>query len=126
MWPGQEARAGRLRAAMEIARRHPPRVVRGDLVHDLRTLAAEAPADATLVIFHTAVLAYVAPQDRARFVKVVRERGGVWISNESPAVLPRIAARLDADPPEDRFLLAVDGEPVAITGPHGQSIDWLA
>jgi hypothetical protein len=32
---------------------------------------------------------------------------------------------LDEEPPANRFLLAVDGNPVALTGPHGQSIDWL-
>ncbi|HEX2210944.1 MAG TPA: DUF2332 domain-containing protein [Longimicrobium sp.] len=125
VWPGQEARAERLRAAMEVARRHPPRVVQGDLLHDLPALAATAPSDGTLVIFHTAVLAYVAPADCERFVSLVRGLGAVWISNEHSAVLPQVAAKLDGDPPADRFLLAVNGEPVAITGPHGQSIDWL-
>ncbi|MBW3569530.1 MAG: DUF2332 domain-containing protein [Gemmatimonadetes bacterium] len=126
VWPGQEARAQRLRAAMEISRAHPPRVVKGDLVHGLRALAATAPADATLVVFHSAVLFYVDPGQRARFAELVRELGGVWISNESPSVLPQVAARLDVEPREDRFLLAVDGEPVAFTGPHGQSIDWIS
>lgn len=125
VWPGQEARADRLRAALRIARDEPPRVVRGDLVDDLPALAATAPRDATLVVFHSAVLSYVAPEHRDRFVRAVRELGVVWISNESPPVLPEIAAKLDAPPPRDRFLLAVDGEPVALTGPHGQSIDWI-
>ncbi|HEU0052584.1 MAG TPA: hypothetical protein VFQ39_05380, partial [Longimicrobium sp.] len=75
--------------------------------------------------FHSAVLAYLAPHDRTRFVEMVTELDAVWISNESPAVFPSIAAKLDAPAPEDRFLLAVDGEPVAFTGPHGQSIDWI-
>ncbi|HEX5726972.1 MAG TPA: DUF2332 domain-containing protein [Longimicrobiaceae bacterium] len=125
VWPGQEARAGRLRMAMRIAREDPPAVVRGDLVDDLGALAAAAPPDATLVIFHSAVLLYVAEEDRRRFARRVAELGAVWISNESPGVLPEIAAKLCREPPEDRFLLAVDGEPVAVTGPHGQSIDWL-
>lgn len=125
VWPGQEPRADRLRAAMDVARAHPPRVVKGDLLHDLPALAAEAPADATLVIFHSAVLNYVAPQDRARFVDVVRGLDAVWISNESPAVFPHVAAKLDRPPPKDRFLLAVNGQPAAFTGGHGQSIDWL-
>jgi hypothetical protein len=34
-------------------------VVCGDLRYDLVALAEQAPADATLVIFHTAVLGYV-------------------------------------------------------------------
>lgn len=125
VWPGQEARAERLRAAMRVARHHPPRVVQGDLADGLQALAATAPADATLVVFHSAVLAYVAPDHRRRFAQQVAELGAVWISNESPPVLPEVAARLDRPPPADRFLLAVDGEPVAFTGPHGQSVDWI-
>jgi hypothetical protein len=125
VWPGQEARAERLRAAMRIARHDPPTIVKGDLARDLPALAATAPGDATLVVFHSAVLAYVAPEDRKRFARTVAELGAVWISNESPAVLPEVAAKLDQPPPKDRFLLSVNGEPVALTGPHGQSIDWL-
>jgi hypothetical protein len=125
VWPGQDARAERLRAALSIARADPPRVVKGDLLRDLPALAATAPRDATLVVFHSAVLVYVAPDDRRRFTRIVRDLGAVWISNESPPVLPEIAARLNAEPPGDRFLLAVDGDPVALTGPHGQSVEWI-
>ncbi|HEU4451679.1 MAG TPA: DUF2332 domain-containing protein [Longimicrobium sp.] len=125
VWPGQEARAERLRAALRVARDQPPPIVQGDLLHELPALAATAPADATLVIFHSAVLAYVGKEDGDRFARLVADLDAVWISNESPSVLPEIAAKLDREPPADRFLLAIDGEPVALTGPHGQSIDWL-
>jgi hypothetical protein len=126
VWPGQEARAERLHAALEVARPDPPRVVKGDLLHDLGALVATAPADATLVVFHTAVLAYVAPGNRDRFAAAVQALDAVWISNEDPGVFPWIAAKLNAEPPASRALLAVNGEPVALTGFHGQSIDWLA
>jgi hypothetical protein len=125
VWPGQEDRAERLRAAIHIARRHPPGVGKGDLLHEQFAVATPPPENATLVIFHSAVLVYVAPGDRERFVDNVRNSDAVWISNESPAVFPSIAAKLNARPPRDRFVLAVDGEPVALAGPHGQSIDWL-
>jgi hypothetical protein len=88
---------------------------------------AEAPAEATLVVFHTAVLAYVTPpQARQGFVDAVRRSRAVWISNETPRVFPDIAARASQPAPHWRFLLAVDGEPRAWTGPHGQSLEWLA
>lgn len=125
VWPGNEPRAERLRAAMRIARERPPAVVKGDLLADLPALAATAPRDATLVVFHSAVLAYVSPDDRTRFAPLVNELGAVWISNEFPRVVPEVAAKLGPPPPDDRFLLAVDGVPVALTGPHGQSIHWL-
>ncbi|MEV0708048.1 hypothetical protein [Nocardia aurea] len=31
----------------------------------------------------------------------------------------------DADGPADRFVLEVDRIPVAFTGPHGRTLDWL-
>ena len=126
IWPEQEDRRANLRAALAVARRDPPRVVRGDLLRDLKPLMAEAPAEATLVVFHTAVLAYVTPsEERQRFVDTVRGSRAVWISNETPRVFPDIAARASQPAPHWRFLLAVDGEPKAWTGPHGQSLEWL-
>ena len=127
IWPEQDERRRNLRAALAVARRDRPRIVRGDLLHDLAPLMEEAPADATLVVFHTAVLAYVsALEARLRFVDTVRRSRAVWISNEVPAVFPDIAARAPPPMPRGRFLLAVDGEPKAWTGPHGQSLDWFA
>jgi len=58
VWPEQTGRRERLDAAIRIAAAEPPRLVRGDLRHDLAALCAEAPMNATLVVFHTAVLAY--------------------------------------------------------------------
>lgn len=127
IWPEQEERRRNLRAALAVARRDPPRIVRGDLLHDLMPLLAEAPAEATLVVFHTAVLAYVSPPEaRRRFVDTVHGSRAVWISNEAPRVFPDIAAQASQPAPHWRFLLSVDGEPKAWAGPHGQSLEWFA
>ena len=124
IWPEQHDRVARLRAALRIAARDRPAVHSGDLLTDLAALADTAPADATLVVFHSAVLGYVADRAaRARFPEQVRELDAVWISNEAPGVFPEFLDGGQA--PRNRFLLAVDGVPVAATGPHGQSIDWL-
>jgi hypothetical protein len=89
VWPGQDARVERLRAAIGIARRNPPNVVRGDLLTDLAELATKAPKEATLVVFHTAVLGYVRSQSaRDRFAEGIKEIGVEWISNEAPDVFP--------------------------------------
>ena len=50
-----------------------------------------------------------------------------WISNEDPSVLPSVEERLPRPAPQDRdvFVLALDGQPVAFTGPHGQSLEWF-
>lgn len=126
IWPEHEHRRRNLRAALAVARADPPRIVRGDLLADLDALMAEAPADATLVVLHTAVLAYVTPIEvRLRFADAMRGSRAVWISNERPSVFPDIALRAPTPAPRDRFLLAVDGVPKAWTGPHGQSLEWF-
>ncbi len=126
VWPGHEERLQHLRGAIQIARADPPPLHQGNLLTDLPALACSAPANATLVIFHTAVLAYIAEAAaRDHFAATVRGLNAVWISNESPGVFPAIAARVRRRGPPGAFLLAVDGRPVAWTHPHGKWIDWL-
>jgi hypothetical protein len=126
VWPGQQERTQRLRAAIAIARRELPTVVKGDLLTDLEPLAATAPQDATLVVFHTAVLAYVESRiARDRFAEAVGRTKAIWISNEAPSVFPSFAEGAPPAPAAGSFLLAVNGSPLAWTGPHGQSIDWF-
>src|SRR6516225_2472414 len=55
---GADGSAGEAaRGDNDCHRAEAPRLVKGDLRTDLAALAQEAPKDATLVIFHTAVLA---------------------------------------------------------------------
>lgn len=127
VWPEQADRLQRLRAAMAVARRDTPRVVRGDLLTDLADCVRQAPAHATVVVFHSAVLAYIADTAlREGFARTVHALGAVWVSNEMPGVFPALAARLSRRGPRGAFLLAVDGEPVAWTESHGGWIEWLA
>lgn len=125
VWPGQSERAQRLGKAVRIAREIEIPIRTGDLFIDLESLVADAPTEATLVIFHTAVLVYSDADKRQAFLERIRGINAVWVSNESPAVFPEIAAKVSRDPPPGSFLLSVDGAPVAFTGPHGQYIDWL-
>jgi len=126
VWPEQIDRAARLRAAIRIARAYPPRLVRGDLRDNVAALAAEAPQDATLIVFHTAVLGYVSNKsERSAFAESVLSMCDYWISNEAPLVLADIAARGSAPVPPGGFVLAINGEPVAFTDPHGAALQWL-
>jgi hypothetical protein len=78
------------------------------------------------VVFHTAVVAYVAAQaERDRFADFMRGAGVMWISNEAPGVFPSFAAAAPGPPRPDCLLMALNGTPLAWTGPHGQSIDWF-
>jgi hypothetical protein len=123
VWPGEGDRGQRLAAAVAAARRDPPVVHRGDLLTDLPALAAQAPAEATLVVYHSAVLAYVAPQGRRQFADTVRGLGAVWLSSEGPGVVPDLPLPDCQGAP---FVLARDGRtPLAITDPHGTWLQWL-
>jgi hypothetical protein len=129
LWPGEGDRAERLAAAVEVARRDPPRIVRGDLVERLADVAAGAPAGATLVVFHSAVLAYLSPARRAEFAAAVRDLDAVWLSAEAPAVLadlPGSPSALPPPPDPGAFVIIRDGrEAVAYADGHGAYLSWL-
>ncbi len=122
IWPEHEYRRSRLRAAAAVAAADPPLLVRGDLVDDLPALAARAPAGATLVVFHTAVLYLVPEPRRAAFAELVTGLPGHWVANEAPAVLPYPG--LPPVPPGHN-VLALDGVPLALTRAHGQAMTAL-
>ncbi|WP_410820857.1 DUF2332 domain-containing protein [Micromonospora sp. 050-3] len=124
IWPEHAHRRARLRAAAAVAAADPPLLVRGDLVDDLPALAARAPTDATLVVFHTSVLYQVPPPRRDAFVRLVRELPGHWVANEEPEVL-RYGGL--PNPPSDALhnVLALDGKPLAWARGHGQALTWF-
>jgi hypothetical protein len=125
IWPEHTHRRTRLRAAAAVAAAEPPLLVRGDLVDDLPALAAQAPAGATLVVFHTSVLYHVPAPRRELFAGLVRDLPGHWIANEAPDVLPYDG--LPAAPDHALHnVLALDGTPLAWTRSHGQAMIWFA
>ncbi len=125
IWPEQTQRFATLSAAVDVARGDPPMIVEGDLVTDLAALAAQAPPDATLVVFHSAVLAYVPAEPRAAFVAqvsaIAAERPTLWLANEASGVVTHdeIAANAAA------FVLTRDGVTCARSGSHGQWLSWI-
>jgi len=129
IWPEHDERRRRLAAAVAIARSDPPHLVAGDLVTAIPELLAEAPAAATTVVFHSAVLSYLWPEDRERFVAAMQARPDVvWISNEAARVVAGLTT--DARPPDGvarAFLVVgVGGARVAaIADPHGAWLRWL-
>jgi hypothetical protein len=123
VWPGEGDRAERLAAAIAAARRDPPPVHRGDLLADLPALAARAPAGATLVVYHCAVLAYVTPPGREQFAAAVRGLGAVWLSGEGPGVVPGVPVPAYRGAP---FVLGRDGRTaLALADGHGEWLHWL-
>lgn len=124
VWPGEEGRAERLLAAASTARRHPADVRRGDLRSDLVGLLADAPPSATLVVYHSAVLAYLDEAEQRAFADAVRSSGAVWLANEAPGVVPGAPLPRDGRP---GFVLVKDGaELLARSDSHGSWVEWFA
>lgn len=121
VWPEQEYRLTRLQAAVDIARSDPPLLFGGDLVERLREVADKVPDGATLVIFHSAVLAYLDEDRRRVFEDQVRSLPAIWISNVGVGVLITdtqvMATSHDNNPTP--FVLVQDCIPVALMGAHG-------
>jgi hypothetical protein len=131
-----------LDAALDLARRDPPPLVTGDLTRDLPRLAADAPADAALVVISTWVLAYVSDDGRRAFQAslgetAMRRGAAVWlVAGEAQSVLASLQPGL-TDPPADGYgpsMLALlrfapDGEAtsrlLAECHAHGRWIRWL-
>jgi hypothetical protein len=128
VWPEQDERRERLREAVAVARREPPYVVRGDLLDHLPGLVEQAGRHGTPVVFHSAVAAYLEEADRERLHDTMTAlvAGGYchWVSNEAPQVLPRVTG--DFRPGPGRFVLALDGVPVAAAHGHGHALEWCA
>jgi hypothetical protein len=125
VWPEQTDRLDRLRQAIEIARRDPPRVIRANLLDELASVASQAPPDATLVVFHTAVLAYLSVTEGEQFAQDVTALGAEWISNEAPNVIPSIQMPNPTPISYSHFLIARNHQPIAFCDPHGSWIQWL-
>lgn len=132
IWPGRvhDERVERLRTAVDVARAEPPRIVPGDILDLLPEVAAESPPEATLVVFHSAVLLYLDADERRRFADLVSTLGQrvnrrvVWISNETAGTLPEIDGRMPRRvDTTGRFVQTVDGVPVALAGQHGATYE---
>ena len=134
IWPEQDFRRERLRRAIAVAQADPPLLVAGDLNEQLLALAAQAPSGRR---------AGGLPQRghglprRAGAEPVPRHHVTARRRTRLPLALQRGAhgdppgGRLQRGPGDGRgrlrgrFLLLHNGKPAAITGPHGQSLEWL-
>lgn len=127
IWPDEHGqvdgeRVDRVRTGVAIAKREPAQLVSGDLRTDTVPLIEEAAKHAdTVVVWHSAVLAYLEERDRTDFVDLMRSSKVVWVSNEGSRVMP--GGSPDWVSPGD-FVLHKNGEALALTHPHGRSITW--
>jgi len=126
LWPGREERVTRLDAAIEILRRDPPELIRGDYLELLPALLDERDERALTVVFQTASTGYLGSAERAQLRSILDEAGAegplAWISTR--ALEEREEDRNDSyelevavwPGGERRFLLRTDF--------HGNWIEW--
>jgi hypothetical protein len=84
VWPDQPQRLARLQATVELARADPPVVVRGDLLELVGPVVAQAPADATVVVFHAATLVYLPEPGRQRFAQLMADPTAAGCNGSTP------------------------------------------
>jgi hypothetical protein len=125
LWPEQAERRARLRSAIEIARRDPPRLVAGDAIDTLPELAAQVPDGHPLVVVSAGTLVYLPGKRRARFRELIRELGAHWISMEGLGVLPDLVPARMPPTPGTPFLITLDERALALADPHGSWLTWL-
>ncbi len=131
VWADQTERLGRLRRAIEIARRDPPRVVAGDYLELLPGVLAECPRDGLVVVFHSASTAYLPREDRERLRATIEREGDerplAWISYEfvEDAEGHRTVG-YDAFAIDVRVWPGGDARRLAVTDGHGNRLRWLA
>lgn len=102
VWPGRTPRAERLRAAIELARRHRPHVLRGDALDLLPGILSGLPTDTVPCIVSTWVLAYLDRAARTRLAEhaaaASMDRPVAWITLEYAGVPPWLPAPPDTPP----------------------------
>ena len=105
----QPDRLARLDAALAIARKHPPELVKGDALDVLPQVLDRVPAGMQPVVFHTAVTVYLAEEQQALLQTLV-------------AGVTHIAA--ERGRPEGGFALEIDDREVGAAHPHGRWLAW--
>jgi hypothetical protein len=104
LWPDQPWRVERFRAAVEVLRRDPPRIVTGDFVDALPGVIAGLAPDTHLIVFDGWALTYVERERRplvadALAAAAAGGRPVSWVTAEAPRCVPGIEAPpwVDAD-----------------------------
>jgi hypothetical protein len=90
LWPDNLSRFNRLRAALDVWRNdpEPPRIMQGDMVDDLASVAATLGGDSPLVVFHSWAVAYLSEPRQKELVETIRSLGRLRPVHHLYAELP--------------------------------------
>jgi len=93
VWP-DTGRLARTAAAVDLARRHPPRLLAGDMVTDLDAALDRFDRDMPLVVVTTSACGYLTVDQRRAFLATVERRARgrplAWLSTDAPGVVEAV------------------------------------
>ncbi len=118
LWADQPERIERQRAAIELLRRDPPELVRGDYLEVLPELLAAADPGVLTIVFSSASMQYLSDEefDRVDAAIAAAPAPVAWASMEPP--------RGEED--KGHFVLSLDRERLAEVHYHGAWVEWLS
>jgi hypothetical protein len=123
IWPEHIERQRRLLAAIELAKKHPPKLVEGDASERLADALREAPPQGTCCVFATHTLFFFAPDAIRRTFDALREH-----SRLRPVYLVSMEGTGNSHS-ELKVARFEDGDQtvthVANCSPHGRWLQWL-
>ena len=129
VWADQKHRLERLRRAIDLVRREPPRLERADYVERLPALLAERDLDLLTIVYHSASTMYLAAEDRALLRAAIEDDGERGSLARVEYELVEVDGRPDTG--FERFALDVTTYPsrehrrVARADGHGNRMTWL-
>ena len=95
VWP-DTGRLARTAAAIELARQHPPDVIRGDMVADLDAALDTFDPFLPVVVVTTSACGYLSVRQRHAFLAVLQRRARrqplAWLSVDQPGVIDLVPA----------------------------------
>jgi hypothetical protein len=129
-----EDRLETLRIAIGEARADPPRIVAGDALAVLPGVLAELPPEGTVRVMTTWMYAYLSPDQRVGYERILARAGAArpvaWIVADTPGIVEGMPAPV-ASGPEDSALGVVvfsggrrEATLLAHVGTHGAWMHW--
>jgi hypothetical protein len=136
VWP-DTGRLARTAAAMDLAGRHPPKVISGDMVTDLDAALDTFDPGLPVVVVTTSACGYLTAGQRHAFLAVLQRRARcqpvAWLSTDAPGVIDAVPT-----PPEIIYAGAsasvmglvsfetgtAAGRALALCHPHGAWMQW--
>lgn len=134
-WPDQTDRFERLAEALDVARRHPPTMIRGDAVETVGPTVTDVRSTGHPIVTTSWALNYLDPSARRGFIARLDELGASgdlsWVIAESPAETPELPHPRDLAGHHTTALTLVrwrNGrrtvDPLGVCHPHGYWIHW--